>query len=106
MKSKLAAAVAALGVFAAGPAFAWGEVGLKVETLIAWKHLDPAVRAKVEALLAADKDTLTPPDFASRASWADRWDQEHKETAKWPIADVELTAGAMAKASNNIPKHA
>ena len=104
MKSKLAAAVAALGVFAAGPAFAWGEVGHKVVALIAWKHLDPAVRAKVEALLAADKDTLTPPDFASRASWADRWDQEHKETAKWHFADVEITDGDMAKACYNFPK--
>jgi len=104
MKSKLAAAVVALGVLAAGPAFAWGEVGHKVVALIAWKHLDPAVRAKVEALQADDKDTLTPPDFASRASWADRWDQEHKETAKWHFADVEITDGDMAKACYNFPK--
>src|SRR3569832_446650 len=69
MKSKLAAAVVALGVFAAGPAFAWGEVGHKVVALIAWKHLDPAVRATVAALLAAAKDTLTLPDFAGRARW-------------------------------------
>src|SRR3569623_268219 len=101
MMSMLAAAVVAFGVLAAGPAFAWGEVGHKVVALIAWKHLDPAVRAKVAALLAADKDTLTPPDCASRA---DRWDQEHKETAKWHFADVEITDGDMAKACYNFPK--
>jgi hypothetical protein len=104
MKTKLAAVVAALGVLTAGPAFAWGEVGHKVVALIAWKHLDPAVKAKVEALLAADKDILTPPDFASRASWADRWDQEHKETAKWHFADVEITDGDLAKACYGFPK--
>jgi hypothetical protein len=101
----VAAPIAALAVCAtASPALAWGEVGHKVTALIAYRHLEPAVRAKVDALLAADTDILTPPDFASRASWADRWDQTHKETAKWHFADVEIGDGDLAKACYNFPK--
>src|SRR5690242_6900421 len=58
-----------------GPALAWGLEGHRVVALVADRLLqqsDPAVRAKVQALLAADKDNkLTKSDIASEATWAD-----------------------------------
>src|ERR1700761_5478864 len=81
-------AVAMLG--SAGPAFAWGDLGHKVTALIAYQHLTPKGRAALDALLAADDDTLTPPDFASRATWADKYRNGHRETAAWHFVDVEI----------------
>jgi len=56
-------------------AFAWGPEGHRVVALIADRLLqqsEPEVRAKVQALLATDKDNrLTKSDIASEATWAD-----------------------------------
>ena len=54
-----------------GKAFAWDEEGHKIVALIADHYLDPAVKQKVDAMLAADTDTLTKHDIASEAVWAD-----------------------------------
>jgi hypothetical protein len=55
--------------------FAWGLEGHRVVALIADRLLqqnDPEIRAKVQALLATDKDNgLTKNDIASEATWAD-----------------------------------
>ncbi|MGA0601554.1 S1/P1 nuclease [Caulobacter sp. KR2-114] len=58
--------------------------------LISYRHLAPAAKARVDALLAADTDPLTPPDFASRATWPDKYRQTHRETANWHFADIEI----------------
>ena len=55
------------------PAFAWGNEGHEVIALIAEHYLDPAARAKVVMLLAADTDTLTGHDIASEVGWADKY---------------------------------
>jgi hypothetical protein len=86
---------AALGVAAAllgsaGPALAWGDLGHKVTALIAYRHLTPKARTALDALLAADDDPLTPPDFASRATWADKYRNGHRETAAWHFVDIEI----------------
>jgi hypothetical protein len=39
------------------PAFAWGDKGHEIIALIAERYLDPAARANVAMLLAADTDT-------------------------------------------------
>jgi S1/P1 Nuclease len=52
------------------PAFAWGDKGHEIIGLIAEHYLDPATRAKVATLLAADTETLTDHDIASEATWA------------------------------------
>ena len=85
-----AAAVSFLTPLTAGPAFAWGDEGHEITGLIAYAHLTPAVRAKVDALLASDPDTLTAADFASRTTWADKYRNDHRETANWHFVDVEL----------------
>ena len=74
----------------AGPANAWGDLGHKVTALIAYRHLTPAAKAKVDALLAGDTDALTAPDFASRATWADKYRNDHRETAAWHYVDIEI----------------
>jgi hypothetical protein len=63
----------AVATTAPHPAFAWGDEGHKVIALIAEHYLDPAARAKVVMLLAADTDTLTGHDIASEVGWADKY---------------------------------
>jgi hypothetical protein len=71
-------------------ALAWGQAGHSVTALIAERYLTPKARAKLDALLASDTDTLTAPDFASRAAWADRYRSDHRETSLWHYVDVEI----------------
>ena len=76
-------------------ALAWGYEGHQVIALIARSRLTPAVRAKVDALLATDTDSLTGHDLASEATWADAYRGEgHRETAQWHFVDQELDGSA------------
>jgi S1/P1 Nuclease len=54
-------------------ALAWGDDGHKVVALVAQSFLDTDVRKRVNALLAADTDSLTAHDIASAATWADKF---------------------------------
>jgi hypothetical protein len=85
------------------PALAWGRLGHEVTALIAYRHLTPAARAKVDALLASDTDTLTAPDFASRANWADEYRNDHRETAAWHFVDIEIDRPDLAAACFGFP---
>jgi hypothetical protein len=77
------------------PAFAWGFGGHEVVADIARAELTPAVRAKVDALLASDTDTLTGHDMASEATWADVYrGHGHRETASWHFVDTEIDGSA------------
>ena len=72
-------------------AMAWGYEGHQVIADIARDLLTPAVRAKVDALLATDTDSLTAHDMASEATWADAFRSAgHRETAQWHFVDIEL----------------
>src|SRR5690242_958262 len=68
-------AVAGIALLPWRGAFAWGLEGHRVVALIADRLLqqnEPEIRAKVQALLATDKDNrLTKNDIASEATWAD-----------------------------------
>jgi hypothetical protein len=88
---------------AASPALAWGDLGHEVTGLIAYRHLTPTTKAKVDALVAADTDTLTPPDFASRATWADKYRNGHRETAEWHFVDLELDHPDLRSACYGFP---
>ena len=90
MKSISTFLAACVLLAAANPANAWGDLGHKVTALIAYRHLTPAAKSKVDAMLAADTDTLTAPDFASRATWADEYRNSHRETAAWHYVNVEI----------------
>jgi hypothetical protein len=88
------------------PAVAWGDEGHKVIALIAEHYLNPAVRAKLAMLLAADTDPLTGHDIASEATWADKYRDSDRDTTKiryqatrlWHFVDIELTQPDLAAA--------
>ncbi len=77
---------------------AWGDEGHQIVATIAYARLTPAVKKKVDALLAADKDKLSPRDFVSRATWADEWRDSDRNTTKvrykatqnWHFVDIEI----------------
>jgi hypothetical protein len=86
-----AAVILVLALGLPAPALAWGNEGHEIIAAIAQGYLTPAARAKVDALLAADHDALTPPDMLSRSTWADAWRAAgHRETAQWHFVDIEL----------------
>jgi len=87
----------------ASAAFAWGDVGHEVTALIAYRHLTAKARAALDALLAGDDDPLTKPDFASRATWADKYRSAHRETAAWHFVDIEIDQPDMAAACFGFP---
>jgi hypothetical protein len=103
MKRIISLAVIGVVLAAASPAAAWGELGHKVTALIAYRHLTPKARDRVDALLASDTDTLTPPDFASRATWADQYRGSHRETAEWHFVDIEIDHPVLAAACFGFP---
>ena len=98
----LAAALAIVLLGVASPVLAWGDLGHGVIALIAYAHLTPAAKAKVDAILASDPDATTPPDIASRASWADKY-PGHRDTAAWHFANIELDSPDLDKACFGFP---
>ena len=104
MQSALRAAAAALALIVPAPAFAWGYEGHQVIADIARDLLTPAVRAKVDALLATDTDTLTAHDMAGEATWADAFRSAgHRETASWHFVDIELAKPDLTSACFDFP---
>jgi hypothetical protein len=95
-------AMGALLAFA-GPALAWGDLGHQVTALIAYRHLAAPARVSLDALLRGDPDSLTAPDFASRASWADRYRNTHRETAAWHYVDMEIDHPDLTAACFDFP---
>jgi hypothetical protein len=71
-------------------ALAWGYEGHRIIAAIARAHLTPQARARVDAILGGDGDTLTAPDMLSRATWADVYRNTHRNTASWHFVDIEL----------------
>jgi hypothetical protein len=87
------------------PACAWGYEGHEVIAAIARTYLTPTVRARVDAILATDTDTLTKPDMISRATWADAWRSAgHRETAAWHFVDTEIDHADLGAACFGFPK--
>jgi hypothetical protein len=87
------------------PALAWGYEGHETIAAIARAYLTPAVRAKVDAILAKDTGTLTAPDMISRSTWADAWRSAgHRETAEWHFVDIELDRPDLTSACFGYPK--
>jgi hypothetical protein len=94
---------AALAALISSPAFAWSDLGHEVTALIAYRHLTPAARTALDAMLASDTDTLTAGDFASRATWADKYRNAHRETAAWHFVDIEIDQPDLADACFGFP---
>ena len=100
----LAMTATAMVLVAPASASAWGFEGHEIIATIARGYLTPAVRAKVDALLAADTDTLTAHDMASDATWADAYrGAGHRETAPWHFVDLEITRPDLKSACFGFP---
>jgi hypothetical protein len=97
----LVAAMSALSFPAA--AFAWGYEGHEVVAAIARGYLTPEVRARVDQMLAADRDMLTAHDMLDEATWADSYRREHRETSGWHFVDIELDHPDMKAACFGFP---
>lgn len=99
-------AVALAALVAPHFAHAWGDEGHEVVGTLAYKRLTPKAKKAVDAILAADKDTLSPPDFVSRTTWADKYRDSdrnttqvrYKATRQWHFVDVEIDGGTLAAA--------
>lgn len=98
--------LAILTLAAPAPALAWGRTGHAVVAEIARNYLTPKAAAAVDALLASDPDALTDKDLGARASWADAWRRDHRETSQWHFADVELGHPDLAQACFGFPPSA
>jgi hypothetical protein len=75
---------------------------------IAQSFLEADVLKRVNALLAADTDALTPHDIASAATWADKYRDSNtrgarQKTRQWHFVDIELTAPDLDQACFNHP---
>jgi hypothetical protein len=97
----LVAAMSALSFPAV--AFAWGYEGHEVVAAIARGYLTPEVRARVDQMLAADRDVLTAHDMLDEATWADSYRREHRETSGWHFVDIELDHPDMKAACFGFP---
>ena len=106
MRSKLLAAALMTVSVLPGSALAWGRTGHAVVADIARGYLTPKASAAVDALLAADTDALTPPDLGARASWADAWRKDHRQTTEWHFVNVELDHPDLAGACFGFPASA
>lgn len=88
-----------LFIGAAGNAWAWDDEGHRAVALIADHYLSPAAKDKIQAMLQADTDPLTAHDFASEATWADKFADSDKMTTKtryeatrnWHFADIDAS---------------
>src|SRR6202035_476843 len=85
-------------MLASAHAQAWGDLGHRVTALIAYRHLTPKARTALDALLRSDGDTLTRPDFADRATWADKYRNANRETAAWHFINIEIDHPDLARA--------
>jgi hypothetical protein len=98
--------IAALGILLSlcsvpTAAYAWGDEGHEVVALIADHYLEPAVRTKVNKILATDSSHLTPnKKLDLEATWADKFRDSDRNTTKvhynethnWHYVDLELSA--------------
>jgi len=100
--------VAAFNLAQTGRALAWGDEGHEVVALVAQSFLEPDVRKRVNALLAADTDNLTAHDITSAATWADKFrdaneNGSREKTRQWHFVDIEITAPNLDEACFNHP---
>jgi hypothetical protein len=103
---RMIAAALGASMFMAFPqsAWSWGDTGHKVVALIATHYLPPPLMARINAMLAADPDNLTAHDFASAATWADRYRDEnnrhdhYEETKRWHFVDLEISGPNITQA--------
>jgi hypothetical protein len=103
-----AMAIAAMAL-RSGPAIAWGDEGHEVIGWVAQAFLEPVARQKVNALLAADTDSLTAHNIPDASTWADKFrdangNGSRKTTGQWHFVDLELDAPDLTSACFGRPR--
>lgn len=96
----------------ASDAMAWGQEGHKTVALIAEHFLDPAVKERVDTILAADPDDLAEHDIASEAIWADLYrdsdqnttHERYDRTEKWHYIPIQIDNPDIKAACYGRPK--
>jgi hypothetical protein len=92
--------------------FAWGDRGHEITGVIAYARLTAPVKKQINAMLAGDRDTLTPGDFVSRTTWADEYrdsdrlttKKRYENTRNWHFVNIDIATGRIASACNrNLP---
>ncbi len=91
------AGVCVLMCLSATPGFCWDKVGHEIATQIAYDHLTPMAKAKVDAILsnmAADPlvqglpDDMKPFNFVTAGAWMDDIRSETREFNTWHYIDL------------------
>jgi hypothetical protein len=112
MKPMLFGVLCVLLQFVITPAYGWGDEGHEVVAMIADHYLEPAVRVKVNAILAGDATRLTPNTHIDQeATWADKFRDSDRETTKyhynqtrsWHFVDLELGGPDLQAACHGRP---
>ncbi len=107
MRRSVVVAGLGLALMMSPRAHAWGDEGHEIVALIAQADLEPAVRARVQALLAGDRSALlADTSMASEALWADRYRdsdrhasrQRYRQTHRWHFVDLELRSPDLTRA--------
>jgi hypothetical protein len=101
----------ALGLSMGRAAGAWGDEGHEIVGLIAEHYLTPAVRARVDALLATDSSGLCVGDVAHESTWADKYRDSDRDgsrrryyaTRNWHFVDLELDGPDLNRACHGRP---
>ena len=70
---------------------AWGAVGHHVVARIAWAHLTPPARDRVNELLKADGGGLDA--FVRASTWADEVREARPETYNWHFVNIHVSEG-------------
>ncbi len=100
-------AAAALVLAQPRPARAWGAEGHRIVGLIAQHYLRPAVRRRVDAILATDHSGLVRgTGIAAESTWADRYRDSDRDrrgarylrTRQWHYIDLERRAPDLRRA--------
>jgi len=96
-----------LSLCACSLARAWGDEGHEIVAIVADHYLTPAVRTRVNAILAGDTSHLTPNTrIDAEATWADKYRDSDRNTTKvhynqteeWHFVDLELSGPDLATA--------
>ncbi|WP_198026646.1 S1/P1 nuclease [Bradyrhizobium sp. ARR65] len=105
MRIALAAIGPSLAIADPRLALAWSDDGHKTIALVAEQCLMPSAKRRIMAMLASDTgNTLTKHDFASEATWADKYRDEddrrlhYEQTQNWHFVDIELDSPDIATA--------
>jgi nuclease S1 len=93
------------------PAAAWGDEGHEIVGSIAEHYLTPAVRARVQALLATDDTGLCARDIAHESTWADKYRDSDRDGSKrryygtrnWHFVDLEIDGADLNRACHGRP---